>query len=670
MQSDLAPGFPENPLGSPETIGHRSAVALSRLRPVLARHARRRIAAEELEPALWDEFADRLDANFPTLYGHLLRLYAGRDDLAHHTGRLLRVALDSWLSRPADLRQRDAARDGVAWHLDPGIVAAVAYVDRFAGDLPGLIGRIPYLQRLGVGLLHLMPLFAVPPGQNDGGYAVSDYRTVRPDLGTADDLRALAGALHAVGIDLALDFVFNHTASDHRWARELRAAPPEAIEDEDRNPYLMFPDRSVPDAYDRTLREIFPATRSGSFSFDPDLDRWVWTTFNDFQWDLNYANPDVFVRMAGEMLSLANLGADVIRLDAVAFTWKQPGTASESLPQVHDLVRAYNALVRIAAPAMVFLSEAIVHPDEVVRYIDPAECQLSYNPLQMALGWEALATRDTRLLRQSLGHRLALPPGCAWLNYVRSHDDIGWTFDDGDAALVGIDGFDHRAFLNRFYTGRFPGSFARGLPFQENPTTGDARVTGTTASLAGLEKAQAEEGSAEIDLAIGRILALYGVAFALPGMPLVYLGDDLATLNDHGYGDEPDRAGDSRWANRPAMAWDRLPLADQTGTPEQRVMDGLARLALLRRHPAFAGPETTVHDVGDDGIFSFTRRTGDDAVLVLANWTERTIEISASVVASLLGARSASNLLDGERWSTAKGSVRLAPYQQRWLTSR
>ena len=670
MQSELAPGFPASPLGIPETIARRAAVALARLRPALERYARRRIAEEELDDDQWDTFASRLDRHFPTLYGHLLRLYHGRDDLAHHAGHLLRVALDSWLSRPAELRRRDATRDGVAWYTDPTIVAAVCYVDRFAGDLRGLTDRIPYLERLGVGLLHLMPLFAVPAGQNDGGYAVSDYRTVRPDLGTVDDLRALAAALHAAGIDLALDFVFNHTASDHRWANALRAAAPEAIEDEDRNPYLMFPDRTVPDAYDRTLREIFPETRSGSFSFDPDLDRWVWTTFNDFQWDLNYANPDVFVRMAGEMLALANMGADVLRLDAVAFTWKQPGTASESLPPVHDLVRAYNALVRIAAPAMVFLSEAIVHPDEVVCYVDPAECPLSYNPLQMALGWEALATRDTRLLRQSLGHRLALPPDCTWLNYVRSHDDIGWTFDDGDAALVGINGFDHRAFLNRFYTGRFPGSFARGLPFQENPTTGDARVTGTTASLAGLEKALAEEGSADIDLAIGRILALYGVAFALPGMPLLYLGDELATLNDLSYRDDPSRADDSRWANRPAMAWDRLPRADQRGTPEQRVMDGLARLALLRRHPAFAGPETTVHDVGDDGIFSFTRRTGDDAVLVLANWTERTIEISTSVVAGLLGAPSASNLLDGEPWSTAKGSVRLAPYQQRWLTSR
>ncbi len=671
MQPELAPGFPVGPLGIPETVRRRAAFALGRMRPALARYGRRRIAEEGLDKDLWDVFAARLDTHFPALYGHLLHLYAGRDDLSHHTGHLLRVALDSWLSRPAELRHRDAARDGVAWHTNPDIVAAVCYVDRFAGDLPGLTARIPYLERLGVGLLHLMPLFDVPPGQNDGGYAVSDYRVVRPDLGTIDDLRALASALHDAGIDLALDFVFNHTASDHRWAEELRAAAPESIEDEDRNPYLMFPDRTFPDRYDRSLREIFPETRSGSFSFDPGLDRWVWTTFNDFQWDLNYTNPDVFVRMSGEMLALANMGADVLRLDAVAFTWKQPGTSSESLPEVHDLVRAYNALVRIAAPAMVFLSEAIVHPDEVVSYIDPAECQLSYNPLQMALGWEALATRDTRLLRQSLSHRLDLPAGCAWLNYVRSHDDIGWTFDDDvDAAGLGINGVDHRAFLNRFYTGRFPGSFAQGLAFQENPGTGDARVAGTTASLAGLEKALSEEKPAEVDLAIGRILALYGIAFALPGMPLIYLGDELATLNDHGYRDDPDRAADSRWANRPRMAWDRLPLVDRAGTPEAKVSEGLARLVLVRRHPAFASPETIVHDVGDDAVLAFTRQTGEDAVLILANWTERTIVIPSGTVARLLKAPAAIDLLGGAPWSGTVGPVKLAPYQQRWLTVR
>jgi amylosucrase len=252
---------------------------------------------------------------------------------------------------------------------------------------------------------------------------------------------------------------------------------------------------------------------------------WVWTTFHSYQWDLNYANPATFNRMAGEMLFLANQGVEVIRLDAVAFIWKQLGTNCENLPEAHALIRAFNAVARIAAPALLFKSEAIVHPDEVVRYIDPAECQLSYNPLLMALLWNSLATRKVRLLSQALATRFKIHPETAWVNYVRCHDDIGWTFADEDAAHLGINGFDHRRFLNEFYRGRFPGSFARGLPFQENPKTGDCRISGTCASLAGLEKALNEEGPAEVEFAIRRILLIHGIILTVGGIPLLYLSD-------------------------------------------------------------------------------------------------------------------------------------------------
>ncbi|MGX5360329.1 amylosucrase, partial [Kocuria sp. KH4] len=132
-----------------------------------------------------------------------------------------------------------------------------------------------------------------------------------------------------------------------------------------------------------------------------------------FQWDLNYTNPAVFRAMAAEQLFLAAQGVEVQRMDAVAFIWKQLGTACESLPQAHVLLRASNALCRIAAPSVLFKSEAIVHPDAVILYVEPGQCQLSYNPLQMALTWEALATREPKLLAQALAERHALPPGTA-----------------------------------------------------------------------------------------------------------------------------------------------------------------------------------------------------------------------------------------------------------------
>ncbi len=171
----------------------------------------------------------------------------------------------------------------------------------------------------------------------------------------------------------------------------------------------------------------------------------------------------------------------------------------------------------------------------------------------MALLWESLATREVKLLQHSMRERFAIIPGCAWVNYVRCHDDIGWTFDDVDAAHLGINGYDHRRFLNDFYTGRFAGSFPAGLPFQENPRTGGCAHLGTCASLAGLEAALLEDASpADVALAVRRILMIHSIILSIGGIPLIYLGDEIGALNDYGYRDDPAKAGDSRWVHRPA----------------------------------------------------------------------------------------------------------------------
>ena len=281
----------------------------------------------------------------------------------------------------------------------------------------------------------------------------------------------------------------------------------------------------------------------------------------------------------------------------------------------------------------------------------------------MALLWETLATRETSLLRQSLVHRFAIAPGCAWVNYVRSHDDIGWTFDDADADALGIDGHGHRRFLNAFYTGRFPGSFARGVPFQENPRTGDARISGTAASLAGLEKALREEGPAEVELALGRIALLYGITLLIGGIPLFYLGDELATLNDDGYRDDPAHAGDSRWVHRPwhnPAAWTRR---HDPATIEGHLFARLRALIALRTgNMVFAGAETVILDPGNDHVFGFVRASDTDRVLVLANVTEAVQRVSRNAVrlAGLVG--DAKDLVTEDMF-LAGSDVVLAPYR-------
>jgi amylosucrase len=601
---------------APSDLHRQIQISQRRLLPRLQARFSESAAAD---PQGWAQFIERLAANFPQLFSLYFQLYANQYDFFYHLEDLLSSMACSWIERSPDLKLLDAKRElDPDWFQSNQMLGGVVYVDLFAGDLNGVREKIPYFKDLGLTYLHLMPLFRSPQGDNDGGYAVSSYREVNPTLGTMRQLADLAGELREEGISLVVDLVFNHTSDEHTWALGALHDDPDFQEY-----YRIFPDRRMPDAYEKNLREIFPDEHPGAFTYREEINKWVWTTFHAYQWDLNYANPAVFNRMAEEMLFLANQGVEVLRLDAVAFIWKEMGTNCENLPQAHQLIQAFNSVARIAAPALLFKSEAIVHPDEVIRYIHPDECQLSYNPLLMALLWDSLATREVRLLRQALQERFALPAGCAWVNYVRCHDDIGWTFSDEDAKRLGIDGYNHRQFLNTFYTGRFTGSFARGLPFQENPATGDARISGTCASLAGLEKALKEETDQEVELAIRRILLIHGIILTIGGIPLIYLGDEIGTLNDYSFRNDPDKANDSRWVHRPFMDWEKARHREDEHSIEGRIFNGMKRLIELRKgHPEFSGIQTAVILTDNIHILGYVRSRGSERALIFANFSE------------------------------------------------
>ncbi len=642
----------------PTWLDHQTSLTLARLLPKLEARF-----AGEAAPADWAPFQARLERHFPRLFELLLQLYGDHYDFFYHLETILGSAAASWLARPARLKALDQAREAnPTWFQSQHMLGAVCYVDLFAGNLDGIYAKIPYFEELGLTYLHLMPLFATPAGNNDGGYAVSSYRAVNPALGTMEQLQALADALRTKGISLVLDFVFNHTSDEHAWAQRALAGDPEY-----RDYYYLFPNRELPDAYEQHLREIFPDVRPGSFTYRPEGHQWVWTTFNSFQWDLNYGNPTVFRRMAEEMLFLANIGVEVLRLDAVAFIWKKLGANCENMPEAHMIVQAFNALARIAAPAMTFKSEAIVHPDEVARYIAPDECPLSYNPLLMALLWESLATREVKLLHASLRERFKIDPACAWVNYIRSHDDIGWTFDDADASRVGINGHDHRHFLNAFYSGRFAGSFACGLPFQENPKTGDARISGTAASLAGLEHGLRTAHTIEVEHSIRRILLLHSIILSIGGIPLIYLGDEIGTLNDYSYRNNPAKAADSRWVHRPSTHWGRVEQRFDNSTLEGRIYLALQRLVHVRRAtPALAGQDMTVVDADNPHVFGYVRQAAGQRVLALANFSEHVQFVPASVL-RIHGLAYTFTDLVSEQAVNLADRLRLEPYQFMWL---
>ncbi len=623
---------------------------------------------EEAAPETVRAFEVRLREHWPSLFDELFRLYGRRYDFFFHVEEMVGELARAWARRPDDLKVVDEHRvNDPDWFQSERMVGGALYVDLFAENLGKLRETIPYFQELGLTYLHLMPLFAVRPGDNDGGYAISNYRSVDPQLGTIDDLRRLADDLRAFGINLVLDFVFNHTSDDHDWAQRAQSGDREYQEF-----YYLFPDRTLPDQYERTLREIFPTVRRGNFTWHDGMGRWVWTTFNNFQWDLNYRNPAVFRAMLGEMLFLANMGVDILRLDAVAFIWKQMGTGCENLPEAHGLIRAFNAAVRIAAPGLVFKSEAIVHPDEVVRYISPEECQISYNPTLMALLWESLATRQTRLLKRSLSHRHALPENTTWVNYLRCHDDIGWTFDDADAAAVGINAFDHRRFLNDFYTGQFPGSFARGVPFQHNPDTGDMRIAGTLASLAGLEQAIESDDEHLKEMAVRRMILLNGVVLAIGGIPLLYLGEEWGILNDYDFVQDPAKAGDTRWIHRPKMKWEFLEelddrIASGNGSIRKRIFRSLQNLiALRKREPAFAGIDLQLVPVTSPNVLAFVRQTDASRIVVLANFSDEPQSVAGNAMRTAGLGRFFEDRITGTTYPTSE-DLGLDAYQVLWL---
>ncbi len=534
------------------------------------------------------------------------------------------------------------------WFLESREVGIMLYVDLFAGNLKNIEKHLPYLIEMGITYVHLMPVFTSPEKENDGGYAVSSYRSIEKKLGTIEDLRHLATVLHDNNIRLVLDFVFNHTSDEHMWAQKAKEG-----DSFYRDFYFLFSDKTEVDSWNKTVREIFPNVRKGSFSYVKEVNSWVWTTFNSYQWDLNYSNPNVFLAMCEEMLYLANLGVDVLRLDALAFVWKEKGTSCENLPKAHTLIQAFRQVASIASPWIIFKSEAIVHPDNVIQYIGKKECEISYNPLQMALFWEATATRNTSLLHASLKKRWKIPEGCAWVNYIRCHDDIGWTFSDEDGAELGIDSYNHRRFLNQFYTGEFEGSFAKGEPFQKNEETGDCRISGTLASLAGLEEARdmhsesvASQNTllylkAELygEAALRRIILLYSILFALPGIPLIYAGDEIGMLNDYSYKVDEKKQFDSRWVHRSKTDWERITKIkamqvkkEKLGIREegnadnwllhkqQQLFTSIKKLIMLRKkEPLFSSSEIYFTEPEHQSLFGFYH--GPD-IFVIGNFSD------------------------------------------------
>ncbi|BDA64180.1 alpha-amylase family protein [Actinomyces capricornis] len=645
-------------------------------------------ALDPLEAAERDVFLTRVERWYPDLLDGLTVLYGEAG--AETAMTLVERAAHAYAERDVELRRLDLARTlNPGWAQEPGRIGYAAYTERFAGTLRGVEERIDYLRELGVTYLHLMPLLTPRPGDSDGGYAVADYRSVREDLGDMADLEALTAELREAGISLVVDLVLNHVAAEHEWAVRARAG-----EQRYRDYFLIFPDRTEPDAYEQTLPEVFPDFAPGNFTWDEELGGWVWTTFNSFQWDINWRNPRVMEEYAQIVLDLANRGVEVLRLDAIAFTIKRLGTDCQGQPEVHAITEVLRALTRIACPAVDLKAEAIVAPTELLQYLGQGKytgkvSDLAYHNSLMVQIWSMLAARDTTLAVEALQSLPVEPSSATWITYLRCHDDIGWAIDDGDAAAVGLSGFDHRAFLADWYRGQWPWSDARGLVFQHNPATGDRRIAGTAASLIGIEAAdeawqgvpddapgfRAEELWTWREERLNAMRMAYAIIYGWGGIPVLWSGDELAQPNDPNWDTEPGHEADTRWAGRPRLDEARAANRHDRSTAEGRVFTDLAHMARVRAGlPQLeASIRTRVMDVDDPGVLVTHRDHPRGSFVGVYNVTPEWRSVSAARLAEL-GVMGASDVLtDTVPFGSASlegagdGRVPVPPYAAWWL---
>ena len=564
-------------------------------------------------------FQKRLNHHHDELRWLYTELYHNDDMFAELCDQMYRY----FTARRRALKNRDLEREkNPDWFRQKDMLGMMLYIDNFAGNIKGVSAKLPYLKECNVNCLHLMPFLDTPKGRSDGGYAVADFRKVRPDLGTMEDLSALADKCHKNGMNLCMDFVMNHTSEDHEWAKKARQGDGEYM-----SRYFFYNNRKIPDEYEKTVPQVFPTTAPGNFTWLPDIGHYVMTTFYPYQWDLNYGNPRVFNEMMYNFLFLANQGMDVIRIDAVPYIWKELGTPCRNLKQVHTIVRMMRMIAEIVCPSVVLLGEVVMEPEKVVPYfgtVEKPECHMLYNVTTMATTWNSIATRDIRLLKKQMDIVNSLPKQYTFLNYLRCHDDIGWGLDFATLKDWGMDEPSHKRYLNDFFTGKHPGSDSRGELYNDDPVTQDARFCGTTASMCGIEAALFEKNDEKLKRGIREDLMLHAYMLTQSGIPMLYSSDEIGRLNDYSYKEDPDKAADSRYIHRGAFQWELAGKRKSKSSVEGQIFQTLDRMEQIRSQESVFDKDCDVYtyDVHDDSILCILRQKGNDRFIGIFNFSD------------------------------------------------
>jgi len=620
-------------------------------------------------------FYTRLGANFFAIYSIFHNLYGDREDFNDQLKNLVETMARKYVKRSHQLRETDLFREkDHNWFLSQKWVAMALYCDGFATDLKGMQSKLHHLQELGINMIHIMPICDCPEIKNDGGYAVRDFLQIDKRFGSIEDLDLLIKSLQNREMLLTLDVVVNHTSNEHAWAKKARQG-----DQQYQDYYFVFDDRQLPDIYEEAMPEVFPEFAPGSFTWDEEMGKWVMTVFNDFQWDLNYRNPAVFIEMLDILLFWANHGVDILRLDAVAFLWKKMGSSCQNEREAHLILQLLKDCCQVTAPGVLFIAEAIVAPTEIVKYfgedaINAKECEMAYNATLMALMWEAVATKSTSLLNKGIQSIPEKLERATWLNYIRCHDDIGWGFSDTDIIDAGFDPVLHRRFLVDYYTGNYGMSNAKGFAFGVNKITGDARISGSLASLAGLETALITNNAEAIDSAIKTIILLHNIILSFGGIPLLYYGDDTGTLNDDSYLSDIHKSTDNRWTHRPQLNWEKIEKRKEAGTVEYRLFNTLKKLIAIRKEvPAFADKNNReILDTNNPHLLAFSRfdQTGTHVrVLAISNFNDmdQTIDVTPFRQKGFFQFAQVKDLSTGDTFTIAGNELTIPALSFYWL---
>ena len=311
------------------------------------------------------------------------------------------------------------------------------------GDIPGLIGKLDYLEWLGVDALWLPPFYSSP--LRDGGYDVANFMTVLPEFGTIDDFQELVSQAHGRNMRIVMDLPLNHTSDQHHWFQESRTNPS--------GPYGDYYVWSDTDEIRQQIRIIFSDTEDSNWAFDSERRQFYFHRFFSHQPDLNYHNPAVHSEMHDIARFWLAMGVDGFRLDAIPYLYESDEGTGESEPETHEFLRTFRSFLDTEFPGRVLIAEANQWPSETAEYLgteETPECHMAFDFPIMPRIFYALRSQQAESLQAVLAETVNIPPGAAWGVFLRNHDELSLEMvsEEERQALYGWYAYDPRMRVN------------------------------------------------------------------------------------------------------------------------------------------------------------------------------------------------------------------------------